>query len=388
MPKKLETVWDADSHTLAKIAILNGYLDAWFPILGTKISKSLVYIDGFAGPGKYRCGAAGSPMVAIQAARSGLDRSGDKFLSEKVHLFFVEKDPRRHAHLRTLISGTTADSPRLEVHEPINAEFSTALPEIIRSIPTAFHGDSPVFVFADPFGATGMPFHVLKEAVKGSSAELLINLDADGIRRIYQASNINHASQLSELFGCDDWIAFDACGNDHHKLHREILALYKKQIRKIDGMKYVWQFGMRGLRNTLSYYLVFATKNPLGMEKMKESMKHISQNGSYSFSDASVDQEHLMFNADDISIFSEALWQNFFNKSISYSLANDFALNETPFTNPKSMLAKLEFDGKLEVQATRKRSKGKFPADAIKSISFRAPPARQLHPTQSGFDFQ
>ena len=52
MSKKLPTVWTATEHTKAKIAILKGYLDAWFRILGkTRKNQPILYVDGFAGPG-------------------------------------------------------------------------------------------------------------------------------------------------------------------------------------------------------------------------------------------------------------------------------------------------------------------------------------------------
>ncbi len=37
------TVWPAPEHTLAKIAILRAYLQAWFTILGTTVPKDMLY---------------------------------------------------------------------------------------------------------------------------------------------------------------------------------------------------------------------------------------------------------------------------------------------------------------------------------------------------------
>jgi len=46
-----ETLWDIDPHTTAKHEILQRYMKAWFPILGSYHHR-IVYIDGFAGPGR------------------------------------------------------------------------------------------------------------------------------------------------------------------------------------------------------------------------------------------------------------------------------------------------------------------------------------------------
>ena len=64
-----DTIWPIEPHTSAKHQILRKYLDAWLPILGT-YNKRIIYIDGFAGPGEYVGGEPGSPIIALEAARS------------------------------------------------------------------------------------------------------------------------------------------------------------------------------------------------------------------------------------------------------------------------------------------------------------------------------
>src|SRR5437016_1710637 len=72
MADTLPTTWPADPHTLAKHAILQRYLQAWFPILTRQASslahqyksaprREILFIDGFAGPGEYTNGKEGSP---------------------------------------------------------------------------------------------------------------------------------------------------------------------------------------------------------------------------------------------------------------------------------------------------------------------------------------
>ena len=64
-----DTIWPIEPHTSAKHQILRKYLDAWLPILGT-YNKRIVYIDGFSGPGEYTGGEPGSPIIALEAART------------------------------------------------------------------------------------------------------------------------------------------------------------------------------------------------------------------------------------------------------------------------------------------------------------------------------
>lgn len=69
MAKRLDTIWDIEPHTAAKHDILRRYLQAWIPILGSTHER-IVYIDAFAGPGIYKGGEDGSPIVAQDGHRS------------------------------------------------------------------------------------------------------------------------------------------------------------------------------------------------------------------------------------------------------------------------------------------------------------------------------
>ena len=67
MATPIETLWEIDPHTRAKHEILQRYLEAWFPILSSYHHR-IVYIDGFAGPGRYKGGELGSPIIALGLA--------------------------------------------------------------------------------------------------------------------------------------------------------------------------------------------------------------------------------------------------------------------------------------------------------------------------------
>lgn len=57
-----ETFWTRDAHTEGKHLVLEHYLNAWFPIMGTTNARVL-FVDGFAGPGEYAGGEQGSPVI-------------------------------------------------------------------------------------------------------------------------------------------------------------------------------------------------------------------------------------------------------------------------------------------------------------------------------------
>lgn len=153
----------------------------------------------------------------------------------------------------------------------------------------------------------------------------------------------------------------------------ERLQLYKTKLRSIEKVKYVFSFEMRTSLHALNYYLVFASQHPLGLEKMKEAMKKIDQSGDYCFSDAGTIQNSL-FRFDNPEDHSLALYNAFQGRKVGYPELQDFALNETPFINPKSMLKDLECNRNLieEVKSTSsRRQKGTFNEKKLTYVKFK-----------------
>jgi hypothetical protein len=221
---------------------------------------------------------------------------------------------------------------------------------------------APTFAFIDPFGATGLPFKVIKEILQHRTCEVLLNLDSDGITRLAK----EHPNHLDILFGDQSWRAELNLNLPMNQRCAQILTLYKKRLRSV--VPYVFAFAMNSRGGQLNYHLVFASQHFYGLEKMKEAMKAVDQNGTYSFSDDTVGQELLNFNFDESTTWAKRMQNELGGVWRSYDELRDFALNETPFINPKSMLRHLENQGLLTVDAASDRRKGSFPEEKIKRI--------------------
>ncbi|MDL1891951.1 three-Cys-motif partner protein TcmP [Sphingobacteriales bacterium CHB3] len=365
-----ESIWEAAPHTIAKIVILEKYLTAWFQILGrTRKKQDLWYIDGFAGPGKYLNYPKGSPVAALAAARSSLLSSKQNWIAQDIRCSFIESDEGRFNSLSQEIKDFENEE-KLKFNA-INETFVNGLTQIQAEANSPFRLRFPIFVFIDPCGATGVPFKIVSNILAQPTAEILLNFDADGIARIYAAKeSANHESILNEIFGDDSWKHRLSIVNSFGKQCREVLALYKEKLRQLKGIRYVFAFEMRTKLNSLNYFLVFASQHPLGLEKMKEAMKAVDQSGEYCFSDARIDQE-LLFSFNDPSIYAESLHHAFVGRQVSYADCNDFALNETPFLNPKSMLKILEEKGIVTIISNDpKRRKGTFNEEKVLAIHF------------------
>jgi three-Cys-motif partner protein len=370
MSKKQDTVWEAQPHTLAKVAILRSYLEKWFAILGrTFAAKDLWYIDGFAGPGEYQGGQDGSPKAAIEAATRALRGTGGQWKAEKIRCVFVEEDAARFTNLKTWLDRSQSD--RRVQTRAMNSTFVEAFTKLKHEAENPFQESTPVFAFIDPFGATDVPFTRVRELLSRPKAELLMNLDSDGIDRIYRAGkHADHERLLTEIFDGTEWRSLDGITRTSERV-QAILALYKTKLRAIPGVRYVFSFEMQSRNSSINYHLVFASQHSLGLEKMKESMKQLDQDGSYRFCDENVGQARL-FRFDDLYTHARSMLQTFQGTVVEFSEVNDYALLQSPFVNAKGMLKDLESRGFIEVIADGPRRKGTYPDDRLKlRIRFR-----------------
>lgn len=358
--KKFETVWDAAPHTIAKITILKSYLNAWFRIMGlTKYKQEILYVDGFAGPGKYKNYDDGSPVAALKASQSAIDTSASKWKAGHVHCAFIEADKKRFAHLQQELT-PWAEVTGIRTY-PLEMSFQEGLKLLRSQLSEPFEKSHPLFVFIDPFGATGAPFSSVADILNSPCSEVLINLDADGIARILLAEEMaNSEETLDGIFGDRSWKSLPGKETPFPILCREVLELYKTRLRSLPNIHFVFAFEMQSTTGALNYFLVFASQHPLGLEKMKEAMKSLDQDGTYTFSDGSVNQPSL-FRFDDPTLYSPRLLDHFQGQTVSYDVLKDFTLNETPFVNPKGMLRDLEGRDRIKViSQDPKRRKGTF----------------------------
>jgi three-Cys-motif partner protein len=91
MPTPTGVVWRRSEHTAAKHDLLRRYFLAWLPIL-FKTHGRCVYAEGFAGPGVYDRGEAGSPVIALEVVAAHRDLLAG-MPHKRVDLLFVEEMP-------------------------------------------------------------------------------------------------------------------------------------------------------------------------------------------------------------------------------------------------------------------------------------------------------
>jgi three-Cys-motif partner protein len=361
LAKKLDTVWQIDRHTQSKHTILRRYWEAWLPIM-TRYNQRVLYIDGFAGPGRYAGGEDGSPLIALISAR---DHQAQP--DSEVVFTFIEKDKKRFDHLVQVIEQIKATlPPNFKVH-CIHGEFDDQMAEALDQLEEKKAQLAPSLVFIDPFGFSHTPFHTVRRIMQNRQCEVLITFMYEEINRFL--GHPDHADTYDLLFGTNAWRKVLEVKNPDDR-RRMIHDIYRDQLHAI-GIEYVRSFEMLNQGNRTDYFLFFGSHSLRGLEKMKEAMWKADPAGAFQFSDYTDAERTINLFPDkpDFEGLKRMLLARFRQKDISIEELSSFVLVDTPFlkTHFKTQILKpMELAGELsKVQAKEGRKLGTFPDGTI-----------------------
>lgn len=364
MSKSLGTIWNLDPHTAKKHEILRRYFEAWLPIMA-RWNGRIVYIDGFAGPGSYSAGEAGSPVVVLQAAR-------DHAYPIKAELIciFVEDDIERCKHLKGVLDELSPTLPQHVKWWVVRGKFDEHLTKTFKLIETQKQNIAPTLVFIDPFGFSHTPFQTISKILKNSRCEVLVNFMYEEVNRFLSVEK--HAEDYDDLFGTAEWRSVLKLSGAAER-RKAIHDIYLKQLKT--AARYVHSFEMLNKGNSTDYFLFFATNSLKGLEKMKEAMWKVDDTGSFQFSDHS-DARGLMSlfsEQPNLAPLREAILRKFRGKEIAVEDLRDWLIAETEFL-PKHLkvpiLAPMEQAGEVSVVSpAAKRRKGTFPDGTVLRFS-------------------
>lgn len=353
-----QTIWPLEPHTRAKHELLKRYLQAWMVILSQGRFPEILYIDGFAGPGQYAGGEAGSPIIALDTAL-GFQPP----LTANVHFLFVEERGDRADHLRQQVASRTLPSNFHVVVEG-GITFETAF--VNRYSSYVRQGRLiPTFAFIDPFGWTGAPFNLVKQILTNRSCEVFVNFMYEEINRF-----IGHPDQVANFdsfFGTNEWKRC-ASASEPRARNRCLHDLYLSQLNT--GAAYVRSFEMSNARDVTDYYLFYATNELLGLKKMKEAMWKADESGEFRFSDATDPNQLVLFEkAPQLPVLRQQIVTQFSRKDVSVETIERFVVVQTAFreSHYKGILKALEKEGSLSpLNAAPGRRAGTFGDPSMK----------------------
>lgn len=350
-------LWELVPHTAAKHKILRTYLDAWFPIMSWQ--KRVVYLDGFAGPGRYTGGEPGSPIIALKSAKTHKAK-----LSEKLAFLFIEERQDRADHLSTEIEAL--ECPDRFKTKVKCGEFAPTLTTLLDEIDKSQSRLAPTFAMIDPFGFKGIPFSLMKRLLDNPNCELFVSFMVESINRFLDHPDPAIPGHIHDAFGNDEPFAVLGSAGDRIA---ELTELYRRRLRTI--ARFVRSFELRDQNDRVVYHLFFASKNRMGHLKMKEAMWKVDPLGDFSFSDATNPAQQVFFKrAYEDTLKADLLRQFDKMADVLIEQAEQYVGDDTAFL-PKHMrevLKALESDGRVHIADVKsdgsKRRKNTYPNDA------------------------
>jgi three-Cys-motif partner protein len=370
MSEYLTTVWPANPHTLAKHRILAGYLKAWMPILSRQSAarneraKEVLFIDGFAGPGRYEGGEDGSPIIAMNVA---IDH-GHPF-PLPVSFLFIEHDRDRFDSLVQVIENQRpriSSSANIRLLPPERGDCETVLTQLLADRQAGRRPIGPMLAFLDQFGYSDVTMGLIAQVMRNPSCEIFSYLDWRFLNAFM--TDEKKWPAITRAFGDESW---KACLSLHGKAREQsFLKTYSDRLRNAGNTTFVWHFAMFGEGDQLLYWLFFCTNSLRGLEEMKKAMWHVDDQGSFRFSDANNPNQltlAIMSAADD-KWLAEHLHTRFLGHSKSVGELKEYVLVDTPCHKFKECLATLEREGRVRPKAgagKSKRKKGDFSDEAI-----------------------
>lgn len=293
---------DYREHTAVKHAILRDYLSAWVPILSSW-QRKIIYIDGFCGPGSYKCGDQlfdGSPIIALRIAKEFSDRVKLLCLFIDVNEDFCEDLKQRIADLS--LQGD---------YQIVPGKFEDVITALLDKVERM----APAFCFIDPFGYSGIPIQVIKRFLERPRTEAVVNFMYEPISRFLPVKSQHR--HMDALFGTNKWRAVLEKSLRLGERESFLRDLYHEQLKTC--VAYVWTFQLKDPdRDRTMYYLFHCTNHHKGIKVMKEVMYRKGARGTYSYQGRESSQMALFSIEPNLEELREALLREFSGKVISF----------------------------------------------------------------------
>jgi three-Cys-motif partner protein len=259
-----EMNYEGREQTLVKHLILKHYLRRFAHIVGSHWG-SITYVDGFAGPWNVQSEDLEDSSFAIALQELRLARKTHEQL--RLRCFFLEQNKEAYGRL-CKFSEQVNDA---EV-KTLNGTFEGSIKEILSFIHRGGSGTFP-FIFIDPTGWTGFALKTISPLLQLPTCEVLINFMTGHIRRFL--SGEESRSSFEALFGSPD---FRDRIEGLTGLDREDAAVleYSDRLKREGGFDYLLRaIVLHPDKDRTHFHLVYATRNPKGVEVFKEAEKRV-----------------------------------------------------------------------------------------------------------------
>lgn len=343
-----------------KARIVTKYFFAWARVIMPTAAKhggKIAYIDLYAGPGRYRDGAASTPLLVLQTA---LD---DARMAQMLVSYFNDARNENTATLQEEINKL----PGIEkfTYKPI-----VTCGEVDDEAARYFNETKliPSFSFIDPFGYKGLSLNIIKGVIKDWGCDCVFFFNYNRINA--GIGNQFVAQHMDDLFGREraEALRKRLPGLSPELREAAILEELANEIKRLGGT-YVLPFTFKNAAGTrTSHKLIFVSKHFRGYSIMKsimagESSTHDEGVPSLTYSPADASMPLLFSLAQPLSKLKESLLATFAGREVNFTQIYETHSVDTPYIdkNYREILKRLENEGVINVRSTKgKRRAGTF----------------------------
>lgn len=263
-----EDFYAGREQTLVKHIILQKYLSRFAHIVGTH-KDVLTYVDCFSGPWNVRSEnlADSSFAIALTELRKARDTHAQRGHSVKLRCFFLEKNRVAYAQLKQF-----ADSITDAKIETRNATLEDSIPQIVDFVGRGGQKSFP-FIFIDPTGWSGFAMETIAPLLRLNPGEVLINFMTGHVRRFLDSPQEETQESFQRLFGSGE---FREKVQGLAQQDREDAAVeeYASSVKRVGGFTSTCSaIVLHPERDRTHFNLIYATRNPKGIEVFKDAEK-------------------------------------------------------------------------------------------------------------------
>ena len=284
-----------------KDSILSCYLPPFFQKVMTASRNGIVYVDAFAGQGKFDNGEIGSPLIAIQKCREAHRKSKQK---PPLKFIFAEAKSSSRQQLKENARHAAGDYRAFSKN---HIQIVSSCDEAIRlaNSATLKGGEAPstIFYYLDPYGIKDMRLDAITHSPVMEHTEALVNFcsvgfvrDAcaalkvapsmpDGAFDISEAFPVetpttDRIERLTKAMGTDDWVElihrFESGEIDFWEAEREVTNMFchsaSAHYRYVTNMPIKDMSQAPGSGGLLKYRLVHMSNYHDGCVLMNDNM--------------------------------------------------------------------------------------------------------------------
>jgi three-Cys-motif partner protein len=344
-----------------KARIVNKYFAAWAQVVMPTVAKrgrKIAYLDLYAGPGRYKDGAASTPLLILQTAIENPQ------MAQMLMTYFNDSDGDKTATLESEIKNLPGIG-KLK-YKPV-----VTCGEVDDDAATYFNETRlvPSFSFVDPFGYKGLSLRIVQGVIKDWGCDCIFFFNYNRINA--GISNPNVKTHMNALFGEEraDALRARLPGLKPELREAAILEELAKEIQSLGG-KYVLPFTFRNSGGTrTSHKLIFVSKHFKGYEIMKDIMAAESSTQdegvpSLAYSPADASMPLLFSLTQPMSKLKEMLLKDFSGQTLCLTEIYERHSVGTRYVkrNYREALSALEASEMVTILATKgTRRKGTYP---------------------------